>query len=130
MRFLSQRHVQRVVVNELCSDILKMDIEYAEFNALSSLNGHTQAEKSEFPIGQLLVEFHLFQHQPLTLPIFLDWWESIEYRGLRPTWSEPNLLATSMGMEDRNARLAEVRADKADAVGKRLMMTSTRWSTC
>jgi len=37
----------------------------------------------------------------------LDWWESMEYRGMRPAWTEPNLLAVSMKFEDGNPRLAE-----------------------
>jgi hypothetical protein len=90
------------------SDILKIDIEYAEFNALSSLNAYTQVAMTEFPIGQMLIELHIFQNQGITLPIFLDWWESMEYRGMRPAWTEPNLLAVSMKSEDGNPRLAEV----------------------
>lgn len=92
----------------LCSDILKIDIEYAEFNALSSLNSHTQDAGTEMPIGQMLIELHLFQNQGITYPIFLDWWESMEHRGMRPAWTEPNLLAVSLKFEDGNPRLAEV----------------------
>lgn len=90
------------------SDILKIDIEYAEFNALSSLNSHTQDAGLEMPMGQMLIELHLFQKQGITYPIFLDWWESMEYRGLRPAWTEPNLLAVTVKLEDGNPRLAEV----------------------
>jgi len=88
-------------------DILKIDIEYSEFNALSSLNAYTQGPEEEFPLGQVLIELHLFKWQGITYPTFLDWWESIEYRGLRPTWTEPNLLAVTMKFEDGNPRLAE-----------------------
>ncbi|KAH6666734.1 methyltransferase domain-containing protein [Halenospora varia] len=88
-------------------DILKIDIEYAEFNALSALNAYTQEHPQDFPIGQMLIEMHLLKSQGITYPIFLDWWESMEYRGLRPSWTEPNLVAVSMGLEDGQARLAE-----------------------
>ncbi|KAG9232587.1 methyltransferase domain-containing protein [Amylocarpus encephaloides] len=88
-------------------DILKIDIEYAEFNALSSLNKHTQGLEIEMPIGQMLIELHLFNYQQITTPIFLDWWESMEYRGMRPAWTEPNLLAVSVHLEDGMPRLAE-----------------------
>jgi len=86
-------------------DILKMDIEYAEFNALTSLNAATQDK--EFPLGQLFVEIHLFEGNGITEPIFLDWWESLEARGLRPAWTEPNLLAVTIHLEDGLPRLAE-----------------------
>jgi hypothetical protein len=88
-----------------------MDIEYSEFNAISSLNAVTSPQPplpaQDFPLGQILVEFHLFDWQGIDFPSFMDWWASIEWRGLRPTWTEPNLLAVSMGFEDGNARLAE-----------------------
>jgi hypothetical protein len=32
----------------------------------------------------------------------------MEWRGLRPVWMEPNLLAVSMKMDDGNARLVGV----------------------
>lgn len=86
-----------------------MDIEHSEFNALSSLNSDTQGPKQDFPIGQLLIEFHLYEHQGITYLTFLDWWESMEWRGLRPVWTEPDLIAISMKSEDGNARAAEVR---------------------
>jgi hypothetical protein len=92
----------------LNSDILKIEIEYAEDNALSSLNAHTQSQQTEFPIGQILIELHLFKREPITYAIFLDWWESLESSGLRPTWTEPNLLGVTIGLEDMMPRLAEV----------------------
>ncbi|KAF4629621.1 hypothetical protein G7Y89_g8519 [Cudoniella acicularis] len=99
-------------------DILKIDIEYAEFNALSSLNAHTQVSPQDFPIGQMLIEMHLLKSQGITYPIFLNWWESMEYRGLRPAWTEPNLLAVSMGLEDGQARVAEVTAKEEEGKEK------------
>ncbi|RDL37755.1 Uncharacterized protein BP5553_05188 [Venustampulla echinocandica] len=88
-------------------DILKIDIEYAEFNALSALNTHSQNAQQDFPLGQMLIELHLFKSQGITTQVFLDWWESLEFRGLRAAWTEPNLLAVTVGLEDRQPRLAE-----------------------
>jgi len=108
-------------------DILKIDIEYYEFEALNSLLQHTLFHSSppthplpststpespnnplpNLPIGQMLIELHLFQSQGVSLPTFLEWWESLEARGMRPAWTEPNLLAVTLGLEDKNPRLAE-----------------------
>jgi len=88
-------------------DILKIDIEYAEFNALSSLNSYTQQLQQQMPIGQVLIEIHLMTAQGITAPIFLDWWESLEFRGFRSAWTEPNLLVVTLGMEGRMPAYAE-----------------------
>jgi len=101
-----QKHTE--IDETLNSDILKIDIEYAEFNALTSLNAYTQFKQTEFPIGQMLIELHLFKREPIRYSTFLDWWESLEYRGMRPTWTEPNLLGVTIGLEDMMPRLAEV----------------------
>jgi hypothetical protein len=87
------------------SDILKIDIEGFEFDALASLLQHTENE--EFPIGQMLIELHLFASRNANLPDFIDWWESLENVGMRATWTEPNLLAVTLSLEDKNPRLAE-----------------------
>ncbi|KFZ17233.1 hypothetical protein V502_04665 [Pseudogymnoascus sp. VKM F-4520 (FW-2644)] len=90
------------------SDILKMDIEYAEFASLTSLDrAFPKEEDFELPIGQLMVELHLFGHEEMTGYNFLKWWESLEARGLRPVWTEPNLLYTTMRIEKGDPRLAE-----------------------
>ncbi|ELR09079.1 hypothetical protein VC83_05408 [Pseudogymnoascus destructans] len=89
-------------------DILKMDIEYAEFASLSSLDrAFPEGEGFELPIGQLMVELHLFGHEEMTAYNFLQWWETLEARGLRPVWTEPNLLYTTMRIERGDPRLAE-----------------------
>ncbi|KAL2067464.1 hypothetical protein VTL71DRAFT_1889 [Oculimacula yallundae] len=87
-------------------DILKIDIEYAEFAALTAFDKATSGYNEEYPIGQMLIELHLF-NQGIDLKQFLSWWEALETRGLRPTWTEPNLLAVTLGLEDKNPRLAE-----------------------
>ena len=90
----------------LNSDILKIDIEYAEFDALTAFDKHTSSDP-EYPIGQMLIEIHLFKRGK-TLVEFITWWEALEARGWRPAWTEPNLLAVTLGLEDKNPRLAEV----------------------
>ncbi|KAM3086936.1 hypothetical protein ACMFMF_000868 [Clarireedia jacksonii] len=97
-------------------DLLKTDVDYSEYNTLSSLNGHTlpgapgafsspDPLKPEFPIGQIVVEMHIFEWQGITAPVFLDWWESMEYRGLRAVWREVDTVAVGMGVEDGLERL-------------------------
>ncbi|PQE05374.1 major facilitator superfamily domain-containing 5 protein [Rutstroemia sp. NJR-2017a BVV2] len=97
-------------------DLLKTDVEYSEYNTLSSLNGHTlpgapgafsspDPLKPEFPIGQIVVEMHIFEWQGITASVFLDWWESMEYRGLRAVWREVDTVAVGMGVEDGLERL-------------------------
>jgi len=93
-------------------DILKIDVEFAEFAAMTSLLTHTASQMQAFPIGQMLMEIHLFgneakKREPHTLGQFLHWWESMEERGVRPTWTEPNLLAVTIGLKDKMPRLAE-----------------------
>jgi len=50
-----------------------MDIEYAEFDALTSLGKAFPKYHGEFPIGQLMVEIHLFSYNGITGPQFLNW---------------------------------------------------------
>ncbi|TGO43703.1 hypothetical protein BCON_1037g00020 [Botryotinia convoluta] len=97
-------------------DILKTDIEYSEYNALSSLNGYTlpggagaltspDPLKPEFPIGQILVEMHIFEWQGITASVYLDWWESMEFRGLRALHREIDTVAPGMGVEGGGIKL-------------------------
>lgn len=95
----------------LRSDILKLDIEYAEFEVLESLGGREVTTESEssvspIPIGQILVEIHLFND--IKAEGFLAWWECLEARGLRPAWTEPNLLAVTLNNDGKkNPNMAE-----------------------
>jgi hypothetical protein len=80
-----------------------MDIETAEFEAM---DGMVEAfEAGELPIGQLLIELHIYSDK--TSRFVLDWWERLEARGLRATWTEPNLLAVTMNIEGKNPVMAE-----------------------
>lgn len=85
-------------------DILKMDIEGFEFDALQSLVREYAGQA--LPIGQLQVEIHLNEHID-GLPSFLKWWEGLEKGGLRPVWTEPNLLQITMKLADAMPRYAE-----------------------
>ncbi len=70
-------------------DILKIDIEGAEFDTLTSfVEAHANGD---LPIGQLQLEIHAYDHHK-DLQYFLKWWETLEAAGLRPFSLEPNLL--------------------------------------
>ncbi|KAF4993972.1 hypothetical protein FGRMN_6103 [Fusarium graminum] len=84
-------------------DLVKMDIEGAEFETLTSLiDSIVSLEKetgnSTLPFGQLLIEFHLMTIPPegVTLPknlkSWLKWWSSLEAMGLRPVSNEHNWI--------------------------------------
>jgi FkbM family methyltransferase len=85
-------------------DIMKMDIEGAEFDALSSLAEYTkeQAKRNNeatplLPIGQLLLEIHFMQPPkgfsiPSDLTTWLEWWSSLEELGLRAVNNEDNWI--------------------------------------
>ncbi|KAH6677915.1 methyltransferase domain-containing protein [Plectosphaerella plurivora] len=74
-------------------DILKMDIEEAEFDAMDGIT-EIFNNGDQLPIGQLLMEMHIYARR---LPnAVLEWWERLESRGLRPAWTEPNLLAVTL----------------------------------
>ncbi|GJE90227.1 hypothetical protein PsYK624_063550 [Phanerochaete sordida] len=86
-------------------DILKVDIESAEFDSLDAFvdafipapeyaarHPHAPANDAPvLPVGQLQLEIHAwgdngaFKH-------FRKWWERLENAGLRPFWTEPNLV--------------------------------------
>jgi hypothetical protein len=77
-------------------DILKMDIEWWEFESMDGfMSDFPAAAGDELPLGQLMVEVHFYNGY--TPAQYLAWWERMEARGLRPTWTEPNLLAVTLG---------------------------------
>jgi len=73
-------------------DVLKIDIESAEFDVMSALVEWAAREHNgTLPFGQLQLEIHAWiPHDDFQF--FLDWWETLERVGLRPFWFEPNLL--------------------------------------
>ena len=70
-------------------DILKIDIEGGEFDALTPfIAAHAQGD---LLVGQLQLGIHAWNGREL-FEYFVNWWESLEAAGLRPFWTEPNLV--------------------------------------
>ena len=86
-------------------DILKIDIEGYEFEALDAfLDAFIPAPEYEarhphapagdlpvLPVGQLQLEIHA-RDDAGDFKRFRKWWERLENAGLRPFWTEPNLV--------------------------------------
>jgi len=75
-------------------DILKIDIEGAEFPALRSMIESFKGQP--LPFGQLQIEIHIATSvapEINTLGALDEWWTMLEEAGLRPFWTEVNLLA-------------------------------------
>lgn len=85
-------------------DLVKMDIEGAEYDAMTSLVNHvigTQGANGTLPFGQLLIEIHLMDPPPgVTIPQNVDqwlaWWASLEKLGLRPVNNEDNWIGDNI----------------------------------
>ncbi|KFA77465.1 hypothetical protein S40288_08707 [Stachybotrys chartarum IBT 40288] len=83
-------------------DLIKMDIEGAEFDALTSMIDFFTVDEdknssSTLPFGQLLVEIHFMKeppgfHIPQDLASWVKWWSSLERMGLRPVSNEDNWI--------------------------------------
>ncbi|KAG2365432.1 methyltransferase domain-containing protein [Suillus spraguei] len=72
-------------------DILKVDIEGNEFYSLSNFIDSFYGEP--LPFGQLQLEIHVYPGSEWNdVAKFLGWWEKLEAAGLRPFFSEPNLV--------------------------------------
>ncbi|KAI0047900.1 hypothetical protein FA95DRAFT_1518257 [Auriscalpium vulgare] len=76
-------------------DILKIDIEGAEFDSMTALvNSYKTSNpfgETLLPFGQLQLEIHAREgHEDF--PYFVNWWRELEAAGLRPFWTEPNLV--------------------------------------
>ncbi|PPQ97058.1 hypothetical protein CVT26_001281, partial [Gymnopilus dilepis] len=70
-------------------DILKIDIEGWEFETLTTLIKPYIASGKPLPFSQLQLEIHIWNK---SFEEFLGWWEMLEGAGLRPFWTEPNLV--------------------------------------
>ncbi|TDL19829.1 hypothetical protein BD410DRAFT_899974 [Rickenella mellea] len=70
-------------------DILKMDVEGAEFDALGTVFKEFIDANEPLPFGQLQLEIHTGSKH---FEWYLGWWETLERAGLRPFWTEPNLV--------------------------------------
>ncbi|KAF6811786.1 hypothetical protein CSOJ01_05514 [Colletotrichum sojae] len=87
-------------------DILKMDIEGSEYASMDALSEDFPISAGEdLPIGQFMVEIHLWNG--VTSDMYLDWWERLESRGLRATWTEPNLLSVTLSTSNKDPVFAE-----------------------
>ncbi|KAJ7212193.1 methyltransferase domain-containing protein [Mycena pura] len=70
-------------------DILKIDIERWEFETLTALIKPYLTSKKPLPFGQLQLEIHIWD---MSFAEYFEWWETLEAAGLRPFWTEPNLV--------------------------------------
>ena len=70
-------------------DILKIDIEGGEFDALAPFVA--RYSDGVLPVGQLQLEIHANAGHE-RFDAFHKWWVSLEAAGLRPFYSEPNLV--------------------------------------
>jgi len=68
-------------------DILKVDIEGAEYTAFESFIKAYKDKDEPLPFGQLLIELHVWGDYN-NFEKFLGWWEMLEEAGLRPFWTE------------------------------------------
>ena len=72
-------------------DILKVDVEGAEFDALAAfLKPFVGPHAPPLPIGQLEIEIHAWGDLG-SFAYFYPWWTLLERAGLRPFFTEPNL---------------------------------------
>jgi hypothetical protein len=82
-------HIPPPIIGHSFIDILKIDIEGGEFDSLAVfLNSHADGD---LPIGQLQLEIHAWGGRE-RFDYFVKWWEALEASGLRPFWTEPNLV--------------------------------------
>jgi len=77
-------------------DILKVDVEGWEFDTLTTLINSFKG--SALPFGQLQLEIHAWDRKFET---FLKWWQTLEDAGLRPFWTEPNLVYVNYANEGK-----------------------------
>ncbi|KAH9176380.1 hypothetical protein EDB89DRAFT_2091859 [Lactarius sanguifluus] len=89
-------------------DIFKIDIEGGEFDALTTfLSAHAAAAEGDvLPVGQLQLEIHSRGGHE-NFEYFARWWPSLEAAGLRPFWTEPNLVYINL-VRGVRPELAEV----------------------
>ncbi|CUA72614.1 hypothetical protein RSOLAG22IIIB_10182 [Rhizoctonia solani] len=83
LRTLMERHRHTFI------DILKIDIEGAEFDVLAETIKYYVDNDLPLPFGQLQLEIH---SENVPFERFLKWWEALEAAGLRPFHTETNLI--------------------------------------
>ncbi|RDW77682.1 hypothetical protein BP6252_05735 [Coleophoma cylindrospora] len=87
-------------------DILKIDIEGAEYTALDAFMDHCE-HSGIMPVGQVMIELHLVDDKHVDFERFTKWWERLESFGMRPAWLEVNLMAVTMGQGKTDPRCVE-----------------------
>ncbi len=91
-------------------DVLKIDIEGAEFDTLTAFlaanKPHSPFSSTTLPIGQLQIELHAWDDYE-NFGFFHDWWVALEGAGLRPFWTEANLVYVNYNPGGK-PKLAEV----------------------
>lgn len=110
--------------NHTYIDILKIDVEGAEYTAFDSIMDFFDSPKNNqpelkerdgkwagvnwgvLPIGQVMIELHL-DDKKVDFERFSGWWERLERMGMRPTWMEINLFAVTLGREKSDPRCSE-----------------------
>ena len=99
-------------------DIVKMDIEGAEFGALTSLIGSlpkdANGKRTALPFGQLLLELHFDeggsnQGGPRDLKTWMAWWSALEEHGLRPVNNEDNWIGDVGSGKPRFMEVSQVK---------------------
>ena len=76
-------------------DVLKLDVEGAEFDALAAfLKPYVGPHAPPLPVGQLELEIHAWNERGDFAP-FYAWWLLMERAGLRPFFTEPNIVHVS-----------------------------------
>lgn len=102
-------------------DLLKIDIEGSEYDALDTMMDAFESTRSAsgtgvLPIGQIMIELHLGDGVNLKgtsggahvdFARFRTWWERLEKMGMRPVWMEINLFAITLGREKSDPRCTE-----------------------
>ncbi|KAL1582194.1 hypothetical protein WHR41_09186 [Cladosporium halotolerans] len=76
-------------------DVMKMDIEGSEFEALAALMDSIEGTGAKtLPVGQLLIELHLISEDgvPSTVQELVNWFERLEHLGMRPVFNEHNWI--------------------------------------
>jgi len=87
-------------------DVLKIDIEGAEFDTLTAFLAANKPlspfSSTTLPVGQLQLELHAWDDYA-KFGFFHDWWAALEDAGLRPFWTEPNLVYVNYNTEPKLA---------------------------
>jgi Methyltransferase FkbM domain len=95
-------------------DVLKIDVEGAEFDALSAFL-KAFADADVLPIGQLQLEIHASANRA-NFEYFNRWWTALEAAGLRPFYSDPNLVSVNLSRGSR-PEVIEVRLFETEILG-------------